>query len=531
MGQTAETYIDPLQAVAPVMEQVVDPGSGEQISERLAQLQNQYDQEVASAAWQPEEVAVSAAPIAAPDMQAPQAGYVEPQVPMPEHFQQSEAFQQPLTAQIDQHQPQTPSGLQVEAPQMEMQQQAADPYAAYSPPPAQPPQAQAQAGFDPQAQFNAQQQQQAPQPDYYPDHAALAGQQEQTPQPHEFAAQQHQPIAHEDPEPSGGGMKKMIMGGAVAVALAAGGGGAYTYKYTDVFSGGATGPTPVVRAGGSPVKVMRPGRKQSGASLGGSMRKRLSGGGDPVADRLASVEASLGNKAKAASNGMLPGRILPRRANAPRRVKTLIVRPDGTILQPAGTEEAAMEAASKSMMSPGINAEALNRARNSLGTQAGAQAAGGLRRVKTFGGSSVAKRLGGEAQRATTQRVKRSLNMTGGRLRPNKVTPNNMRTVRAQPRRAITPSSVRSAGGVPYLVQVTSRSSQTSALAAFADMQQKYPSLIGAYEPDIQRADLGAKGVWYRLRVGPVASKSAAAQLCENLKSAGHPGCFVRRKK
>lgn len=91
---------------------------------------------------------------------------------------------------------------------------------------------------------------------------------------------------------------------------------------------------------------------------------------------------------------------------------------------------------------------------------------------------------------------------------------------------------VRSTGEVaePFVVQVTSRSSQTSALAAFADMQQKYPSLIGSYAPDIQRADLGAKGVWYRLRVGPVNSKTAANDLCASLKQAGHPGCFVRRK-
>ena len=66
--------------------------------------------------------------------------------------------------------------------------------------------------------------------------------------------------------------------------------------------------------------------------------------------------------------------------------------------------------------------------------------------------------------------------------------------------------------GEPFVVQVTSRTSQTGALAAFADMQQKYPSLIGEFAPDIQRADLGSKGVWYRLRVGPVNGKTAAAR-------------------
>ena len=80
------------------------------------------------------------------------------------------------------------------------------------------------------------------------------------------------------------------------------------------------------------------------------------------------------------------------------------------------------------------------------------------------------------------------------------------------------------------MVQVTSRTSQTSALTAFADMQARYPKLLGSYGPDIQRADLGAKGVWYRLRVGPLNSRTAALDLCEQLKKAGHSGCFVRPK-
>jgi hypothetical protein len=38
--------------------------------------------------------------------------------------------------------------------------------------------------------------------------------------------------------------------------------------------------------------------------------------------------------------------------------------------------------------------------------------------------------------------------------------------------------------------------------------------------PDIKQVDLGAKGIWYRLRI--VASdKSVASLLCEKLKSEG----------
>jgi cell division septation protein DedD len=83
------------------------------------------------------------------------------------------------------------------------------------------------------------------------------------------------------------------------------------------------------------------------------------------------------------------------------------------------------------------------------------------------------------------------------------------------------------AGGEQFVVQVAARQRQTDALAAFADMQQRYPGLLNSYRPFIQRADLGTKGIWYRLRVGPMNEKTTAANLCEKLKSAGMPSCHV----
>ena len=71
-----------------------------------------------------------------------------------------------------------------------------------------------------------------------------------------------------------------------------------------------------------------------------------------------------------------------------------------------------------------------------------------------------------------------------------------------------------------YVVQVGSKKNQTDALASFADMQQKYPSLLASYRPMVQKADLGAKGVWYRLRIGPIPDKTAASKLCTSAEIA-----------
>jgi hypothetical protein len=72
-----------------------------------------------------------------------------------------------------------------------------------------------------------------------------------------------------------------------------------------------------------------------------------------------------------------------------------------------------------------------------------------------------------------------------------------------------------------YFVQVSSQRTEAAALAAYREVQRRFPSVLGDREPDIQRADLGSRGVYYRARVSPGLSASAANSLCASLKSAG----------
>ena len=86
--------------------------------------------------------------------------------------------------------------------------------------------------------------------------------------------------------------------------------------------------------------------------------------------------------------------------------------------------------------------------------------------------------------------------------------------------------AARASGG--YAVQVTSQRSESEAHAAFRALQAKYPTQLGGREPIIHRADLGAKGTFYRALVGPFASAEEAASLCSGLKAAGG-NCIVQR--
>ena len=91
---------------------------------------------------------------------------------------------------------------------------------------------------------------------------------------------------------------------------------------------------------------------------------------------------------------------------------------------------------------------------------------------------------------------------------------------------AAAPAAAPAAADTKYVVQMGAKRDQTQALAAFVDMKTKYPAELGKYEPVVQKADLGSKGVWYRLRVGPL-DKSGAYKLCGQLKAKGHPDCLV----
>jgi hypothetical protein len=83
-----------------------------------------------------------------------------------------------------------------------------------------------------------------------------------------------------------------------------------------------------------------------------------------------------------------------------------------------------------------------------------------------------------------------------------------------------------SGGG--YAVQVTSQRSEADAQASFRALQAKFPNQLGGREPIVHRADLGAKGTYYRALVGPFASAEEAAGMCSSLKAAGG-NCLVQK--
>lgn len=71
-----------------------------------------------------------------------------------------------------------------------------------------------------------------------------------------------------------------------------------------------------------------------------------------------------------------------------------------------------------------------------------------------------------------------------------------------------------------FFVQLASVKSEARARAAWAGLQRAHPVLLGDLELDLEKADLGARGTFYRVRTGPFPNKATAEDMCWQIKSA-----------
>jgi len=70
----------------------------------------------------------------------------------------------------------------------------------------------------------------------------------------------------------------------------------------------------------------------------------------------------------------------------------------------------------------------------------------------------------------------------------------------------------------PFRVQLAAYRTPEAAAEQWRKISSKQSDLLGKLNPVIQRADLGGKGIFYRLQAGPLKSRNSAAALCEKLK-------------
>jgi hypothetical protein len=108
----------------------------------------------------------------------------------------------------------------------------------------------------------------------------------------------------------------------------------------------------------------------------------------------------------------------------------------------------------------------------------------------------------------------------------NPAPPNRTKLASPHQDAAASPQVDAPASGAPWSVQLRLHQSESLARSALADMQAKHQALLGRHEAEIAKVELGSKGIYYRVRFR-VESQATANKLCSSLKAVG-ASCLVQ---
>lgn len=100
-------------------------------------------------------------------------------------------------------------------------------------------------------------------------------------------------------------------------------------------------------------------------------------------------------------------------------------------------------------------------------------------------------------------------------------------TAQAQPVAETKPLETASIAPGTYVIQIASLPSEAEAQTSYKTLSGKFGSVIGGKGVDIKKAEIAGKGTYYRVRI-PAGSRDAANAMCAQYKSAGG-SCLVTR--
>lgn len=211
---------------------------------------------------------------------------------------------------------------------------------------------------------------------------------------------------------------------------------------------------------------------------------------------------------------------------SPRRVRTLIVRPDGTLVeQPAPEPQAEVAAAPAPapVVVPTIEATPAPAAETAAAPVIAPEAPA-ARPEATPAPTATATATPAPAA-APAQTANPPIVADRPADQPVTIVNQAPAQVAAAPQPAPTPQI--QSGESAFSVQIASVPSRDGAQAQATSLQQRFPNLLGGRGISIQQAEIEGRGTFYRVRVA-AQSRSDANSLCENYKRAGG-SCFVTR--
>ncbi len=80
-----------------------------------------------------------------------------------------------------------------------------------------------------------------------------------------------------------------------------------------------------------------------------------------------------------------------------------------------------------------------------------------------------------------------------------------------------------------YKIQLGSFKSENDVAVSWRKIRKKFPGIVGNLSYYTEKADLGKKGVFYRLKVGPIKKEAKARKICQDLRDKKQGCLFVKR--
>lgn len=346
---------------------------------------------------------------------------------------------------------------------------------------------------------------------------------------------------------AGAPRRGFLFASVIVLIMMLGGGGLYAYNMLDTNS--VSGPPQIILADTSPMKVVPEGAGTpvQDANRNKLIYDRVGGNEEPAEERLIVPEETKIAELPNAGGTVDTAPAGSETRSLPRRVRTVVVRPDGTIIngdaEGAETQTAALSApaTTRGLAAPATplpEAPADDGAGDITASIPGADSAAATPESSSQTSAATAgpevpaeavpaqNAYSGPLPKSKPQGVRLASNSAAQTAaEPLNLTPNPQ-----QPAQAAAEQPAAATTEIPrgtYMVQVASQRSQEAAQSTYYSLRRRFPQILGNVNPVIQVADLGDRGVYYRVRI-PMSDQQTANSLCSNLKSAGGD-CFVKR--
>ncbi|UDL90057.1 SPOR domain-containing protein [Mesorhizobium sp. PAMC28654] len=211
-------------------------------------------------------------------------------------------------------------------------------------------------------------------------------------------------------------------------------------------------------------------------------------------------------------------------AVAPRKVRTMVVKADGSLVAREDPAPAAQQVAAAEPTDPAPQHVAPSAQDDSQAT--GAVSPADQTTSDPAKPASALKPVAVPKAEAKAQSANTPAKVPVAPQRPSDQPVDVVGEVKPDQVASIDPAAAAAAGG-SWSIQIASQPTVDSAQSTYQDLQRRYGSVLGGRTANIVKAEIAGKGTFYRVRV-PAQSRNDAINLCTSYKAAGG-NCFVSR--